>query len=111
MIALDLRLFLSAIDRRPYGSEEQRTEPRRNRRARDESTRHTRAVANGTSRETAQLLQRVIEAVEKGELEARTPNARALLRRLEGALIALQASSPTSTSKHVHDSALRKPRD
>lgn len=71
---------------------------------------NTRDVDDDISREAAKLLRRVIEAVAKGELEARTPDARALLRRLEGALIALEASSPKGESEHVHDLALRKPR-
>jgi hypothetical protein len=72
--------------------------------------RHTREVDDDTSREAANLLRRVLEAVVKGKLEARTPDARALLRRLEGALIALEALSPKSESEHVHDSALRDTR-
>jgi hypothetical protein len=63
--------------------------------------RNTRDVDDDISREAAKLLRRVIEAVAKGELEARTPDARALLRRLEGALIALEASSPKGESEHV----------
>jgi hypothetical protein len=73
--------------------------------------RHTREVDDEISREAANLLRSVVSAVAKGELEARTPDARALLRRLEGALIALEASSPKSESEHVHDSALRDTRD
>jgi hypothetical protein len=65
------------------------------------SMRNTRDVDDDISREAAKLLRRVIEAVAKGELEARTPDARALLRRLEGALIALEASSPKGESEHV----------
>ena len=74
------------------------------------SMRNTRDVNDDISREAAKLLRRVIEAVAKGELEARTPDARALLRRLEGALIALEASPPKGESEHVHDLALRNPR-
>lgn len=40
--------------------------------------------------EVKELLQGILSAVERGELEASTPNARALLRRLEGATIALE---------------------
>jgi hypothetical protein len=65
--------------------------------------RHTREVDDDTSREAPNLLRRVLEAVMNGKLEARTPDARALLRRLEGALIALEALSPKSESEHVHD--------
>lgn len=41
--------------------------------------------------ESAALLRRLLEAVERGELEANTPQARALLRHLEGAVSALEA--------------------
>lgn len=41
--------------------------------------------------EAAALLRRLIEAVDRGELTATTPQARALLRHLEGAASALAA--------------------
>jgi hypothetical protein len=41
-------------------------------------------------REVIRLLQGLLKAVDNGELDASTPNARALLRKLEGALIALE---------------------
>ena len=42
-------------------------------------------------KEAAALLRRLIEAVDRGELTATTPQARALLRHLEGAASALTA--------------------
>jgi hypothetical protein len=47
-------------------------------------------VDESTLIEVKELLQGILSAVERGELEASTPNARALLRRLEGATIALE---------------------
>jgi hypothetical protein len=41
-------------------------------------------------REAIRLLQGLLKAADNGELDASTPNARALLRKLEGALIALE---------------------
>lgn len=43
-----------------------------------------------TTREVTELLQGILLAIRRGELDATTPNARALLRRLEGATIALE---------------------
>jgi hypothetical protein len=56
-----------------------------------------------TSREAADLFRSVLAAVKTGELEAKTPEARALLRRLEGALISLEAMSPASLFTGVQD--------
>jgi hypothetical protein len=42
--------------------------------------------------EAAAVLRQLLAAVDAGELEANTPQAKALLRRLEGALIALEQS-------------------
>jgi hypothetical protein len=50
--------------------------------------------------EAAGQLRAILAAVERGELEARSPRARALLRRLEGAAAALEqveASRPPNT--------------
>lgn len=47
--------------------------------------------------EAASILKAVLEAVEKGELAAATPQARRLLRRIEGAVVALEA---TENPKH-----------
>jgi hypothetical protein len=41
--------------------------------------------------ETAALMRRLIDAVERGELDADTMSARRLLRRIEGATMALEA--------------------
>jgi hypothetical protein len=46
-------------------------------------------------RENVALLRRLLAAVERGELTAQTPQARSLLRRLEGAVAALEALDPT----------------
>lgn len=40
-------------------------------------------------REAAEVLSAVLEAVERGELVADTPQARRLVRRIEGAVAAL----------------------
>ena len=40
-------------------------------------------------RDLADLLRGLLEAVERGELEAETPQARALVRRIEGAVAVL----------------------
>ncbi len=42
-----------------------------------------------TPQEAAAVLERLLEAVVAGELEADTPQARRLLRRMEGAAAAL----------------------
>lgn len=42
-------------------------------------------------RDAAQALRRLLNAVEAGELEADSPQAKALLRRLQGAVTALEA--------------------
>jgi transcription elongation GreA/GreB family factor len=41
-------------------------------------------------REVIRLLRGLLKATDNGELDASTPNARALLRKLEGAVIALE---------------------
>jgi hypothetical protein len=41
--------------------------------------------------EAAAALRALLEAVDRGEIEAETPQARRLVRRLEGALAALEA--------------------
>ena len=42
-------------------------------------------------RDAAQALRRILDAVEAGELEADSPQAKALLRRLQGAVVGLEA--------------------
>jgi hypothetical protein len=59
-------------------------------------------MARPPTRETvagaAHSLRRVLDAVERGDLKAVTPQDRALLRRLEGALAAWEATVPPSRS-------------
>jgi hypothetical protein len=43
--------------------------------------------------EAARLLRSILSAVEGGELEASTPRAVAMVRRIEGATTALEAAS------------------
>jgi hypothetical protein len=43
--------------------------------------------------DAAALLRRLLDAVEDGELEATTPRAVALVRRIEGAAVALEAAA------------------
>jgi hypothetical protein len=43
--------------------------------------------------EAAALLRRLVEAAERGELEATSAHAVALLRRIEGAAVALEKAS------------------
>ena len=45
---------------------------------------------NAEIREATKLLQGILTAVDNGELDAATPSARALVRRLEGVTIALE---------------------
>jgi hypothetical protein len=47
-------------------------------------------VDESTLIEVKELLQGILTAVERGELDASSPSARALLRRLEGVTIALE---------------------
>jgi hypothetical protein len=49
--------------------------------------------------DAAQLARRILDSVERGELEAETPAARRLLRRLEGAAAAWAADSTTSSGR------------
>ena len=42
----------------------------------------------------AQVLRRFLAAVEAGELEADSAHAKALIRRIEGAVIGLEADEP-----------------
>lgn len=56
------------------------------------------SVQNGVVRradiaEAAALLRRLLEAVDRGELDATTPSAKALVRRMEGAAVALEAAT------------------
>jgi hypothetical protein len=43
--------------------------------------------------DAAAMLRRLLALVEAGELEATTPSARAILRRLEGAAIAVELAA------------------
>jgi len=49
-----------------------------------------------TVTEAAAALRALLATVERGEIDADTPQARRLLRRLEGALAAWEPASPTS---------------
>lgn len=55
--------------------------------------------------EAAELLRRILAAVERGEIDAASPAARRLLRRLEGALAAWESESETSraTARGQHE--------
>jgi hypothetical protein len=55
--------------------------------------------ADKTSREAAAMLRRVLEAVERGELEGESSQARALVRRIEGAVVALETPRPKQDRK------------
>jgi hypothetical protein len=46
--------------------------------------------------EAAQLARRILDAVERGELDADSPAARRLVRRLEGAAAAWEAEAVSS---------------
>lgn len=62
-------------------------------------TRQNDAVATKKDRlEGAALARRILSAVEQSELEADTPAARRLLRRLEGATAAWEAEAATHTA-------------
>jgi transcription elongation GreA/GreB family factor len=50
-------------------------------------------------RDAADALRRLLAAIEAGELEADSPRAKALIRRLEGAVVGLEADD----DEHVHD--------
>ncbi len=58
--------------------------------------------------EAATILRRLLTLVEAGELEATTPNARAVLRRLEGATIAVELA--TGVAPEPRGAAEGKPR-
>jgi hypothetical protein len=47
--------------------------------------------------ELADLLRRLLALVDAGELEAETPDARALVRRMEGAAVALEQAARSTT--------------
>jgi hypothetical protein len=44
-----------------------------------------------TCSETAELLRRLLDAIEKGELDASSAQGARLLRRIEGAVLTLEA--------------------
>lgn len=61
----------------------------------------SRAMASkplGSRNEAAQILRRFVAAVESGELEANSTRAKALLRRIEGAVVGLEAEEPSEGS-------------
>lgn len=49
--------------------------------------------------ETRELVRRVLASVEEGELEVEGPVARAALRRLQGAAIALEVLTDATTTQ------------
>jgi hypothetical protein len=49
--------------------------------------------ADQVAREAAAMLRRVLNAVERGDRSAGTPRAMALVRRIEGAAVALEAAA------------------
>jgi len=49
------------------------------------------------------MLRRLLALVESGELEATTPNARAVLRRLEGATIAVELATGVRPAERSED--------
>ena len=54
--------------------------------------RQTGRVRTADEREAAEMLRRLLDAVDRGELTALTPAERRNLRRLEGMLAALEAT-------------------
>jgi hypothetical protein len=62
------------------------------RRSATESNNGAAQAATGDLSEAGEVLRRVLALVESGELEATTPNARALRRRIEGAALATEAA-------------------
>jgi len=53
--------------------------------------------------EASTMLRRLLALVESGELEATTPNARAVLRRLEGATIAVELATGVRPAERSED--------
>ena len=53
--------------------------------------------------EAAQLARRLLDAVERGDLEADTPAGRRLVRRIEGATAAWEAESRPAGSQGASD--------
>jgi hypothetical protein len=51
-------------------------------------------VRKADEREAAEMLRRLLDAVDRGELSADTPAERRNLRRLEGMLAACEVRSP-----------------
>lgn len=51
--------------------------------------------------ETAAILRRLLEAVDRGELTAATPQALALMRRMEGAAAAFEVLGGPSAFAHL----------
>lgn len=54
--------------------------------------------------EVAKMLRRLLTLVEAAELEATTSNARAVLRRLEGATIAVELATGVRCAERSEDS-------
>lgn len=57
--------------------------------------------ADKTSRDAAAMLRRVLEATERGDLEGESARARALVRRIEGAVVALETPRPKQARKRT----------
>jgi hypothetical protein len=64
-----------------------------------------RPPSRSTVAEAAQALRRILASIEEGELSAATPQEVALVRRLQGAVVAMEAVSgprvPTSPESGV----------
>ena len=64
----------------------------------------TSALGPDDVAQAATMLRRLLTLVEAGELEATTPSARAVLRRLEGATIAVELAAGVRPAKPGEDS-------
>ena len=57
------------------------------------------------SADLATSLRRILEAIERGDLDASTPRAIALRRRIEGAVIALDAAAAKPAARRAKTKA------
>lgn len=73
----------------------------------DECHHEVMALSRTQQQEAADGLRRLLEAVQRGDLTVDGPAANALLRRLEGALLALEAVLETSTDWRAYTSNVR----
>lgn len=64
----------------------------------EDSMTDTPAMQPDQLADAAAILRRLLVLVESGELEAATPQARAVLRRLEGATIAVELAAGRTAS-------------